>query len=200
LGKGGRFGKYGELKRKDRLRIVRQTRDVPLKDVPSVTPTRRRKRDRRSSSITLHRGGIEDRSFIGNLSHRVFSGFGDYRGIVIFWLAQPAVTTVIAREHSIPLGFAMLRLRKGIMFNRNVGEVLAIAVTPEHQRRGIGLRLLTRIESLAREQGAKELRLTTAEINKVASDFFMKSGFTIQRTKDRYYPAGQRALEMSKRL
>ncbi len=200
MGRAGRFGKYGELKRRDRLRIARKTRKVPLKGVPSMTPTIRRKRGKKSSPITLHRAGVKDRGFIGNLSHRVFSGFGDYRGIVIFWLAQPAVTTVIAREHSTSLGFAMLRLRRGSTFSRNVGEVLAIAVTPEHQRRGIGLALLTHLESLAREQGAKELWLTTAEINKAASDFFRKSGFTIQRTRDRYYPAGQRALEMSKRL
>lgn len=200
MGRGGRFGKYGELKRKDRLRQARRITKILQKGIPTATPIRRQKATKKSTSITLRKGTPKDRQFISNLSRKVFSAFGDYAEIVLRWLDQPDVITVIAQEHITSLGFAMLYLRKNFIFNRNVGELLAIAVIPEHQRRGIGRILLAYMESLAQKYGAIELRLSTAEMNKVACRFFEKADFTPIGARDNFYPAGQRALEMSKRL
>lgn len=200
MSRGGRFGKYGELKRKNRLRQARCMSRVLQKGIPTATPIRRQKAPKKSTPITLRKGTPKDRHFVNNLSRKVFSVFGDYAETVPRWLDQSGVITVIAQEHSTPLGFAILYLRKDLIFNRNVGELLAIAVVPEHQGRGIGRTLLAYMESLARKYGATELRLSTAEMNKVACRFFEKAGFTPIGARDSFYPAGQRALEMSKRL
>lgn len=197
---GGRFGKYGELKRKNRLRQARGIINIPQKGIQTATPIRRQKTPKKSVSITLRKGMPKDRHFVSNLSRRVFSVFGDYAGIVLRWLDRPDVVTVIAEQHSTPLGFAMLYLRKNLIFSRNVGELLAIAVIPEYQGRGIGRTLLAYMESLAKKYGATELHLSTAEMNKVACRFFEKAGFTPIGARDNFYPAGQRALEMSKGL
>lgn len=200
MSRGGRFGKYGELKRKNRLRQARRMSNILQKGIPTATPIRRQRPPKKSTSITLRKGTPKDRQFVSNLSHKVFSAFGDYAEIVLRWLDQPDVITVIAQKHATPLGFAMLYLQKDSIFNRNVGELLAIAIIPEHQGRGIGRILLAYMESLARKYGATELRLSTAEMNKVACLFFEKAGFTPIGARDSFYPAGQRALEMSKRL
>lgn len=162
-------------------------------------PDRRQRTYRRTPSVTLRNGTLNDRFFIGSLSRRVFSVFGDYVGTLLNWLSHPGVITVIAEQHDIPVAFAMLRLRKDF-FNSSVGELLAIAVIPERQRHGIGIILLRHVESVAMTQDIRELRLNTAEINTAACHFFRRAGFNVVGIKDHFYPAGQRALEMCKRL
>ncbi len=84
--------------------------------------------------------------------------------------------------------------------NEAKGELLAIAVTPEYQRAGIGKRLLRHIEGLARNLGIEEMVIHTAEINEAAHQFFAKNGFILKGSVNSYYPKGQKALEMSKTL
>lgn len=84
--------------------------------------------------------------------------------------------------------------------NEAKGELLAIAISPHYQRRGIGKRLLRHMEGLARNLGIEEMVIHTATINKAAHRFFIKNGFIKRGLINRYYPMGQEALEMSKTL
>ena len=79
-------------------------------------------------------------------------------------------------------------------------ELMAIAVVPEYQRRGIGKMLLEYMEELARGLGMGEMVIHTATANKVAQGFFAKNGFIRRGLVDCYYPMGQEAMEMSKTL
>ncbi len=56
------------------------------------------------------------------------------------------------------------------------------------------------MENLARNFGIEEMDIHTAAINKAAHRFFAKNGFIKRGSVDRYYPLGQKALEMSKTL
>jgi ribosomal protein S18 acetylase RimI-like enzyme len=56
------------------------------------------------------------------------------------------------------------------------------------------------MEDLARTVGIEEMDIHTAAINKAAHRFFAKNGFVQRGSVDRYYPLGQKALEMSKTL
>jgi ribosomal protein S18 acetylase RimI-like enzyme len=132
----------------------------------------------------------EDRSFIRTLSGEVFSIFGDYSEIIPRWFVNPDVITVIYVKHRHPVGFAMLYVLSG--------EILAIAVLPKYQRRGIGSALLNHIECLAYQLGLRRLLLHTATENTVAHLFFQKAGFTVIGTRENYYPKGQPALIISK--
>jgi ribosomal-protein-alanine N-acetyltransferase len=119
---------------------------------------------------------------------------------VATWFLQPGVITEIIREEGEPLGFAMLALARQKPFEPRRALLLAISVSPAHQRKGVGSAMLNRMEELAREYGVVEIHLRTADDNLPAISLFQKAGFEITGSEDLYYPKGQRALAMSKTL
>ena len=141
-----------------------------------------------------------DLVFIRQLSAKVFSVYGNYDEIVTAWFFLPGVITVIAVEKTDPLGFAVLGFEIPGKREMPRGELLAIAVVPEYQRAGIGAALLAHVQSLAFEHGLNEICLCTAEDNSAARSFFEKAGFKVIGSQGRYYPRGQSALAMCKRL
>ncbi len=77
-------------------------------------------------------------------------------------------------------------------------ELMAIAVVPEYQGRGIGRKLLEYMEGLARSLEIQEMLIHTAATNKAANRFFAKNGFIQRGSVECYYPMGQEAMEMAK--
>jgi ribosomal protein S18 acetylase RimI-like enzyme len=140
-----------------------------------------------------------DLEFISNLSAHVFSRYGRYEKIVPAWFKEPAVITEVIAQKSDALGFAMLVLQRKV-FSHREAHLLAIGISVEHQRRGVGTALLEHMEDIAREYNAVEMNLWTAVDNEPALAFFHKAGFEIERFENGYYPKGQAALSMSKRL
>jgi ribosomal-protein-alanine N-acetyltransferase len=136
--------------------------------------------------------GKEDCTFIRALSDEVFSEFGDYSEIIPAWFENPDVVTLTYIKNGHPVGFAMLYVLSG--------EILAIAVLPTYQRRGIGTTLLSHIERLASQLGLRKLVLHTAEVNQVARGFFRRACFRIIEVQKDYYPHGQQALVFSKNI
>ena len=141
-----------------------------------------------------------DLDFISALSARVFSKYGTYDEIVLGWLQEPEVMTVIITAGADPLGFAMVTLEREKWFEPRRAHLLAIGVFPKLQRKGIGTALLKHMEEIARQYGVKEILLWTAVDNQQALSFFQNVGFQIVGSEDRYYPRGQAALALSKRL
>ena len=141
-----------------------------------------------------------DLDFIRRLSVRVFSKYGAYDEIVLGWLLEAEVITVIIAAGAEPLGFAMVTLEREKWFEPRRGLLLAIGVFPEQQRKGIGTALLAHMEEVARKYGIEEMFLSTAVDNQQALSFFQNAGFHIVGSEDRYYPRGQAALTLSKRL
>lgn len=142
-----------------------------------------------------------DLDFISQLSARVFSKYGAYDEIVLGWLLEPEVITVIIiAAGADPLGFAMVTLEREKWFEPRRGHLLAIGVFPEHQRKRIGTALLEHMEEIARKYGVEEMLLWTAVDNQQALSFFQNAGFHIVGSEDRYYPRGQAALVLSKKL
>ena len=132
-----------------------------------------------------------DLGFIHELSSEAFSIFGDYREVIRLWFSNPEVITVVyVHNGQKPLGFGLVSVI--------TGEILAIAVAPKYQRRGIGSALLNYIEFLAAQRGLSILLLHTAKENRGAQLFFQEAGFQVVGTHKGYYPKGQTALIMSK--
>lgn len=142
----------------------------------------------------------KDLEFISKLSTRVFSKYGHYEEIVSAWFEQGAVITEVITEENNTLGFAMLVLDRKKVFGLREAHLLAIAILPEHQRRGVGRALLNHMEEVARKYNAVEMNLWTAVDNESALSFFQKAGFEIKRFESYYYPKGQAALAMTKGL
>jgi ribosomal protein S18 acetylase RimI-like enzyme len=189
----GRFGKYGDIKRIDRLR----------KAGIRTRPFSEQSKDRKPPSIAksrlvVRRANLSDIAFIGQLSGRVFSVYGPYRGLVSQWFESGSTITIIAVQRGRPVGFAMMgRLFDGLQ-EENRCELLAIAVDPGAQRQGIGRMLLQKIEEEAERLREPILFLHTAIENLPAQQLFKKDGFRPVALKKLFYPAGQDALMMIK--
>lgn len=142
----------------------------------------------------------DDLDFISRLSARVFSKYGTYDEIVLGWLREPEVMTVIILTGADPLGFAMVTLEREKWFEPRRAHLLAIGVFPEEQRKGIGTALLNHVEEIAWSYGVEEMLLWTAVDNQQALSFFQNTGYHIVGSKKRYYPKGQAALALAKEL
>ena len=140
-----------------------------------------------------------DVGFVRRLSHAVFGRFGDYRRILPPMMGWPGIATVVATDGGRRIGFAMYAL------DREPGEVdlIAIAIAPTWQRRGVGRALLQFVESQARIMSpgeATSVRLTVAEDNAAARGLFERAGY-VRIPGDRgTYDGGQASLGMRKRL
>ena len=83
-------------------------------------------------------------------------------------------------------------------------NLLAIAVLPAWQARGVGRRLLERVEAVAADSiandGTAYVRVTVAEDNTRARRLFERSGYEALPGHEGAYPVGQRSLELRKKI
>ena len=190
---GGRYGKYGETKRLERLRRGDSPRPVhPTETGPPVCLLP----DGQRARIRLARPG--DAAFVTGLARESFASFGPYGPTVAEWFESPNITTLIALRGKEPLGFLMTSPAAYITFV--LLEIMAIAVAPDARRLGIGSLLLSSAEERAVKDGGLYILLHTAVTNLAAQSFFFKHGYLEVGRKPRYYPEGQDALRMIKKL
>lgn len=138
-----------------------------------------------------------DAEFVRRLSGEVFARFGRYDRLLPQLMRMPAMRTAIARSGDSRVGFAMYALESGEV------ELVAIAVEPRWQSRGVGRALLGFVESEALEMcgdGPAQVRLTVAEDNTVARALFESRGYARLPGTEGLYDGGQRSLGLAKRL
>ena len=153
-----------------------------------------------SSTLTRLRAYREaDAPFVERLARAAFGEYSPRAGAPSVEAAtHPGVVAIVAANGSEPVGFAMLTIHttRGAPF----ASLDAIAVEETERGRGVGKALLAAAERAAKKRQARELRLVTAESNVAALDLFLRSGFTIGERLERYYPRGQNAVSMRKKL
>jgi ribosomal-protein-alanine N-acetyltransferase len=142
----------------------------------------------------IRSGTPVDWDFVADLAGRVFSAYGEYDRILPTCLDDPQFHTLVCEQEGRPAGFCMLSIGDG------VGEVVAVAVDPAWQGRGIGRQLMRAIVEDARVMGIRLLLLKTATRNLSAQGLFRKIGFEEAGREAGYYAAGQTAIWMRKRL
>src|SRR5207302_2039123 len=120
-----------------------------------------------------------------------YRDLGDYTRILPSWLEQPGVLAWIEEDASgRGRGFAMLGFYSepspGVPapgVQHVVADLLALAVLPAFQRKGIGSVLLEHVievaERVAPASHITQLRLTVAEHNTGAQRLYARSGFHI---------------------
>jgi len=136
-----------------------------------------------------------DTAFVERLSGEVFAEYTPRAAPRTAAMTQAdGARTLVATIDGLPVGFAVLRA------SGDVAHLDAIAVEEPHRGRGLGRRLLSAVEAQAERCGAKLLRLVTADANLAALELFFKAGYFIERRLQRYYPRGQDALGLVKRL
>lgn len=162
----------------------------------------------------IRRAELADHPWIIATGAEAYRDLGDYTRILPSWLEQPGVLGWIDYDvHGRGRGFAMLGFYldepNGAPTGAHDGaaqviaDLLALAVLPSFQRRGIGTKLLHHVievaERVAPSSHIQSLRLTVAESNTGAQRLYARYGFRIidgSATYDR----GQRALRMARPL
>ena len=159
----------------------------------------------RDENVVLRKSGAffeGDTAFVLSVAHKAFLAYGSYDNYLQDWFDNDAVSTYIAEIDGNRAGFFMLTTyQPGEGSGGLVADLVAIAVEPEYQSRGVGKRLLAHALSLAAnaDPPAREVWLVVAEGNSRAQRFFTAQGFRL-RDGVGVYPAGQRALRMAKSL
>ena len=154
----------------------------------------------------IRRAEVADHPWIIATGAEAYRDLGDYTRILPSWLEQPGVLAWIDHDaHGRGRAFAMLGFYMEAP-NPNaevVADLLALAVLPAFQRRGIGSKLLAHVievaERVAPSSRISALRLTVAETNIAAQRLYERAGFRIVEGSATY-DRGQRALRMARRL
>ena len=201
MGNRGRYGKYGEKKRLERLRDSRV----------GLPAARNRGADPKEfSSSFLNRvhefpfhvrpARPTDAGYIRDLSKKSFQEYGPYDDVLSKWFDLGITITLLACERKSAVGFTMLSQP---LQNNPIPleiEVLAIAVERNRRRKGIGDLLMREVEIKAHKHHAEKLLLHTALDNLPARNLFKKHGFVPDEIKRDFYPRGQDALMMFKEI
>ncbi len=158
----------------------------------------------------IRRAEVTDHPWIVATGAEAYHDLGDYTRILPSWLEQPGVLAWIDGDmHGRGRGFAMLGFymedptQSGNPATQVVADLLALAVLPAQQGRGIGGKLLAHVievaERVAPSSQIAALRLTVAETNTGAQRLYARTGFRIV-DGSATYDRGQRALRMARPL
>ena len=164
----------------------------------------------------IRRAEVADHPWIVAVGAEAYRDLGDYTRILPSWLEQPGVLAWIdADVQGRGRGFAMLGFyteeaiaRPGMTAGTPngqyvVADLLALAVLPMYQRKGIGTKLLEHVidvaERVAPASNITQLRLTVAEHNVGAQRLYARNHFHIVEGAATY-DRGQRALRMVRDL
>ena len=109
-------------------------------------------------------------------------------------LARADIRALVLEEDGKILGFALA----SVLFED--AELPKIAVLPTRQKSGFGEKLLTALCKEVQRLGATKMFLEVRINNVPARKLYERNGFVILRTRYKYYPDGEDALEMKKDL
>jgi ribosomal-protein-alanine N-acetyltransferase len=104
-------------------------------------------------------------------------------------------TLVIESEGEI-LGFILVEVRR----RKKSATMITLDVRAEHRRHGCATKLLVASEEILRKRRVQRYELQVDVDNSPAIEFYKKHGFETVCTLKRYYPNGNDAYLMVKRL
>lgn len=157
----------------------------------------------------IRRFSARDRGWVTRIAGAVYRDLGDYARIIPTWLDHPGVLAFVEesagarpeRRAFLLLGF--YEPPEGPT-GSCVADLLAIAVAPQFQRRGIGRAMLGHAirvaESAGQDGSVWEIRLTVADGNKVGQHLYLSAGFRVLDEDHGHYDGGQRAIRMARSL
>jgi ribosomal protein S18 acetylase RimI-like enzyme len=155
----------------------------------------------------IRRAEAADHPWIIATGAEAYRDLGDYTRILPSWLEQPGVLAWIDQDgQGRGRGFAMLGFYMEDTGNgapQVVADLLALAVLPGYQNKGIGTQLLEHVievaERVAPSSHITQLRLTVAETNLGAQRLYARNGFRVV-DGSATYDRGQKALRMARSL
>jgi ribosomal protein S18 acetylase RimI-like enzyme len=163
--------------------------------------------------MSIRRAEVTDHPWIIATGAEAYRDLGDYTRILPSWLEQPGVLAWIDTDiQGRGRGFAMLGFylddpsaapQTPDKATPVVADLLALAVLPAYQNKGIGTKLLHHVievaERVAPQSRITQLRLTVAESNLGAQRLYARNNFRVV-DGSATYDRGQRALRMARPL
>ncbi len=101
---------------------------------------------------------------------------------------------VLLEEDGVLIGYAC----ETVLFDE--GEIANVAVSPEYRGQGLGKRLMDWLEERAKNEGVEKLFLEVRVSNAPALALYKARGFEPLSVRKKYYPDGEDALVMTKRI
>ena len=143
--------------------------------------------------MTYRSWKFEDILKISELEKECFSDPWTYR-MFVEGFSSKLFYGVCAVEDGEIVGYAC----ETVLFE--TAEVDNIAVAESCRRRGVGKKLLKKLETEAKERGARVILLEVRVSNAPAMTMYLKEGFKGIYVRPRYYPDGEDAVVMQKEL
>lgn len=109
-------------------------------------------------------------------------------------IADPETIVLIANQVGALQGFAIMK------FSDDIAHLLLLAVQPRVRRCGIGSALLNWLEATCITAGIRQIRLEVRAANRVARQFYDRSGFRLVGQLSGYYDRKEAAVVMGRTL
>jgi ribosomal protein S18 acetylase RimI-like enzyme len=157
---------------------------------------------------TIRPATPDDLPEVRRIARSVFAEYGEYGNLLPKFFSTQGVTSYVARIGGEVIGFVMLGFLPWSGGDEEsadwIGDLLAIAVSPEHQRRGVGGELMTQAFELATQmqewRDVREVQLTCSAENEAGLGFFARHGFEVVNPDHGSYAGGQIAVRLARRL
>ena len=119
----------------------------------------------------------------------LFNGASDSAEQIAARLRDPrrVETIILAETDDCIVGFAALRIVPCVFFSEPYAELTELYVDEDNRRHGVGRALVTDVEKLAREAGARQILILTDFYNNAAQSLYRAMGYAhydIALTKD----------------
>jgi ribosomal-protein-alanine acetyltransferase len=151
---------------------------------------------RPNHGIKVRRARPGDIDAVDMIEQRSFTADRFARAALKRLLASPSTHALISEIAGAAAGYAIVFLRSG----SSVARLYSIAVDPAARGQGVASALLLGAERAARARGRRLLRLEVRASNQSALSLYRRAGFTLFERKRSYYPDGEDALRLEKRL
>ncbi len=111
-------------------------------------------------------------------------------------LHDPLVTTLLVETEGAVVAYAMIRSSPAYQ----TVEVLSLAVSPLHRRRGLGRGLMRGVERSIADSGTETVMLCVRPENQAAVNLYLSQGYRVLARCRNYYGNGSDANMMVKHL
>ncbi|WP_439660072.1 GNAT family N-acetyltransferase [Lentzea sp. HUAS TT2] len=95
-------------------------------------------------------------------------------------IKAPNVVLLVAVDGADVLGYIQLSDYENT-YHRPLKNLITLAISPRHQRRGVGRALLAAGEEWARADGAAGVRLVTGQNRVHAREFYAANGYAVRK-------------------
>jgi ribosomal-protein-alanine acetyltransferase len=147
-------------------------------------------------TVNLRRAGPADLDAVDAIERRAFDRDGFARRNLARMLKSRTAEFILAEEGGRPAGYVLVLFRKGA----RAARLYSIAVAPQSRGRGLSREMVRAAVACAINRGCDRLRLEVRAANTRAIRLYENSGFELLREMSGYYPDGEAAYQMEKRI